>query len=96
MVKELSTPARYIFPSFIFYTFFSQFGSLMRVWVFRWGLGSSFRGWGFQLIGFWAGGVGLSGVLWGWGSLYKHSRISLRKNGANSALCDVGTHQPAS
>ena len=85
MLKELSTPARYIFPRFILYTFFSQFCSLMMVWGFSWGLGSGFRGWGFQLIGFWAGGVGLSGVLWGWGSLYKHKRINL---GNKCASCN--------
>ena len=48
-----------------------------------WGLG--FCGWGFQLMGFGACGVGLSGVF-GRGSLYKHKGITLGKNGALSRV----------
>ena len=46
-----------------------------------WGLILGFWGWGFQLMGFVACGVGPSGFL-GLGSLYKHKRITLGKNGA--------------
>ena len=36
-------------------------------------------GLGFQLMGFGACGVELSGSFWGWGSIYKHRRITLGK-----------------
>ena len=47
----------------------------MVVWGFGvWVLDSGFLGWGFQLMGF-----GAFWVLWGCGSLYKHTRITLGK-----------------
>ena len=70
--------AAIFFPRVILYNFFLFwliYGSL----GFRgWGLRLGFWGWGFQLMGFGACGVGPSGFL-GWGSLYKHKRITLGK-----------------
>ena len=67
---------RYIFFPGIFFIIFSYFGSFMVVL----GLGSyiGFWGWGFQLMGIGACGVGPSGFL-GWGSLYNHKRMTLGK-----------------
>ena len=43
-----------------------------------WGIVLDFWGRGVQLIGFWACGVGPSGLFfWGWGSLYKHRKTTL-------------------
>ena len=47
--------------------------------VWGWGVGLGFCGWGFQLMGFGVCGVGPSVFLGGWGSLYKHRRITLGK-----------------
>ena len=48
------------------------------LWFWGWGLRLGFQGWGCQLMGFGACGVGLMGVS-GWSSLYKHKRITLEK-----------------
>ena len=76
------------FAIFFLHTF-SHLCSFMVVGV--WGLGMGFWGWGFELMGFWDYGVGSVGILglgfsvdgvwgllgfWGWGSLYKHRRIT--------------------
>ena len=45
-----------------------------------WGLRLGFWGWGFQLIGFGACGVRLSGFFWSWGLSIKDKRITLGKN----------------
>ena len=60
---------RYIlFPGLFFMTFY-YFYSLMVGW--SWGLRLGFLGWGFQLIGFGACGVGPTGFFgWGLSSLY--------------------------
>ena len=85
------------FPMVIFYTFF-DFSSSMVVWklgFWGWGFGFGFWGLGFQLMGLclWCGqGVrtpwcGTLLVFWGWGSLYKHRRITLGKNFALLTAC---------
>ena len=48
------------------------------------GLGLGFWGWGFQLMGVWGLGCGAFWVLWVWGSLYKHKRITLGKKWCGS------------
>ena len=56
----------------------------MVVWglgFWDWGLILGFWGWGFQLMGFGACRVIPSGFFLGLGSLYKHKRITLGKNG---------------
>ena len=62
--------------SFIFFLFLLNYGGL-GFW--GWCLIFGFWGWGFQLIGFGACGVGPSGFFLGWGSLYKHKKITLGK-----------------
>ena len=55
----------------------------MVVWglgFWDWGLILGFWGWGFLLMGFGAYGVGPSGCFL-LGSLYKHKKLNLGKNG---------------
>ena len=60
--------ARYIFPRFILYNFFT-FLLIHGGLSWGWGLGLVSWGWGFQLIGFGACDVGYSGFF-GIGALY--------------------------
>ena len=61
---------------FFFFFVFSYFCSFMLVWGLRFlGLRLGFRGLGFELMGFATCGMGLLGFF-GWGSLYKHKRIT--------------------
>ena len=84
----------YLFPRVILYNCFLFLGGQLAIcrgsWVvmyahgFRFwvlGLRIGFWGWGFQLMEVWAYGVGLLGFL-GWGTLYKHKRLTLQKKGA--------------
>ena len=67
---------------FLFFLLFSHFYSILVVWglgVWGRGLGLGFWVWGFRWWGFGPGVWGLLGF-WGWGSLYKHRRITLGKN----------------
>ena len=56
-------PLGYIFPRVILYTLFSFLLISGRLGFWGWDLRSGFCGWGFQLIGFGACGVGPSGFL---------------------------------
>ena len=70
--------ALYFFPRVILYNFFLLLLIYGGLGFWGWGLILGFWGWGFQLMGFGACGVGLSGFF-GLGSLYKHKRITLGK-----------------
>ena len=73
----------YLFPRVILYTFFSHFCSFYGgLGVGGLGLGSwiGFLGLGFSVDGVWSLWCGAFWVLWGWGSLYNHKRITLGKN----------------
>ena len=54
----------------------------LGVGVLRLGVGLGFWGLGYHLMGFGACGLGLQGF-WGWGSVYKHRRITLGKKFAS-------------
>ena len=69
----------------LFFINFSYFGSFLVVWGFVLGLGSYiwFLGLGFSVDGVWGLWCGALWVFLGWGTLYKHKRITLgKKTGA--------------
>ena len=78
MVLSVFSPAIF-FPRVILYNFFLFWLINGGLGFWGWGLILGFCGWGFQLMGFGVCGVGPSGFFFGWGSLYKHKRITLGK-----------------
>ena len=74
------------FPRVILYNFFLFWLIYGGFGFWGGGLILGFGGRGFQLMGFGSCGVGPSGFVLGWGSLYKHKRITVGKNGANVSL----------
>ena len=78
-----------IFVPGLFFIIFSHFCSFMVVWGQGHILG--FWGWGFQLMGLVPVVRGLLGFL-SWGSLCKHKRITLGKNGAVIIVGEVSVY----